>query len=224
MTINNFQHFIDKIKNEEKYNGLKDTEFYYIQIIQRSKDFDKEEYINIYKGKNNTNCCIKSYYVFNSEYLENRMEEMIYLVEYFKARIYIHYTPRDTELIAKLMLQEVPTLFINKHYQAMNHVYDSCCGKTQSYHKERKTWIIDIDNQDYMRVLNISNYIPYSHLRMTEMSTDNHNLVYTDLIQSINQTKNGYHIITKPFDSIMFQQKYPNVEIHKNNPTLLYCP
>ena len=38
------------------------------------------------------------------------------------------------------------------------------------------------------------------------------------------ETKNGYHLITKPFNSKVFGEKYPEIEIHKNNPTILYVP
>ena len=35
-------------------------------------------------------------------------------------------------------------------------------------------------------------------------------------------TKNGYHLITNPFRLDKFKEMYPNIDIHKNNPTLLY--
>jgi len=41
-------------------------------------------------------------------------------------------------------------------------------------------------------------------------------------ILAIIETKNGYHLITKPFNSQTFGEKYPEIEIHRNNPTILY--
>ena len=35
-------------------------------------------------------------------------------------------------------------------------------------------------------------------------------------------TKSGVHLITWPFDLGQFKAKYPNIDVHKNNPTLLY--
>ena len=35
-------------------------------------------------------------------------------------------------------------------------------------------------------------------------------------------TANGVHFITKPFDLQRFKEIYPNTDVHKNNPTLLY--
>ena len=37
-------------------------------------------------------------------------------------------------------------------------------------------------------------------------------------------SKNGYHLITKPFDLQVFSKEFPTVEVHKNNPTNLYIP
>ena len=37
-------------------------------------------------------------------------------------------------------------------------------------------------------------------------------------------TKNGYHIITKPFNLKQFKDKYSDIDVHKNNPTILYIP
>lgn len=35
-------------------------------------------------------------------------------------------------------------------------------------------------------------------------------------------TKSGVHLITHPFDVGTFQKSFPNIDVHKNNPTLLY--
>lgn len=37
-------------------------------------------------------------------------------------------------------------------------------------------------------------------------------------------TKSGYHLITKRFDVLEFKKKYPEIDIQKKNPTLLYLP
>lgn len=36
-------------------------------------------------------------------------------------------------------------------------------------------------------------------------------------------TKNGYHIVTRPFRCDEFFNHFPDVDIHKDNPTILYC-
>ena len=37
-------------------------------------------------------------------------------------------------------------------------------------------------------------------------------------------TLHGVHIITQPFDTRRLKDEYPNLDIHKNNPTVLYVP
>lgn len=37
-------------------------------------------------------------------------------------------------------------------------------------------------------------------------------------------TVNGYHLITKPFNLQKFKEIFPYIDVHKNNPTLLYFP
>jgi hypothetical protein len=37
-------------------------------------------------------------------------------------------------------------------------------------------------------------------------------------------TKNGIHLITNPFNLNAFKFGFPNIDVHKNNPTILYIP
>ena len=43
-------------------------------------------------------------------------------------------------------------------------------------------------------------------------------------VDAIIPTKNGYHLITKRFDVMEFKKQYPDIDIAKKNPTLLYLP
>jgi hypothetical protein len=43
-------------------------------------------------------------------------------------------------------------------------------------------------------------------------------------IEAIIPTKNGYHLITKRFDSELFARRYPDIDVQKKNPTMLYYP
>jgi hypothetical protein len=38
------------------------------------------------------------------------------------------------------------------------------------------------------------------------------------------KTKSGFHIVTQPFNLLKFKQRYPDVDVQKKNPTLLYFP
>jgi hypothetical protein len=43
-------------------------------------------------------------------------------------------------------------------------------------------------------------------------------------VEAVIPTKNGYHLITKRFDVEMFRKSYPQLDIQRKNPTLLYFP
>jgi hypothetical protein len=45
-----------------------------------------------------------------------------------------------------------------------------------------------------------------------------------DKTEAVIRTKNGYHLITKRFDTMEFSKQYPTIDIQKKNPTLLYYP
>jgi hypothetical protein len=74
-----------------------------------------------------------------------------------------------------------------------------------------KRWIVDIDIKDkiaFQRIIDI---------------TDNIRPI-GNKIETIIPTKNGFHFITKKFDVMEFKKHYPDVDIQKKNPTLLYYP
>jgi hypothetical protein len=83
----------------------------------------------------------------------------------------------------------------------------SVCGL---YSEGDKTWVVDIDDtgSDYNEML----------LLIDSLQPEGGKLV------TIVQTKNGLHLITKPFNLQDFRAVYPDIDVHKNNPTVLYIP
>jgi hypothetical protein len=45
-----------------------------------------------------------------------------------------------------------------------------------------------------------------------------------DKVVAIIPTKNGFHFITKRFDVMEFKKQFPEIEIQKKNPTLIFLP
>lgn len=41
-------------------------------------------------------------------------------------------------------------------------------------------------------------------------------------ILDILETKNGFHIITNPFNLKLFKDIFPEIDVHKSSPTILY--
>lgn len=193
--IDNFQQISELLKFDNN------KEFYFIQILQRNKE-------NPQLGSNNR--LIKAYYCFSKEYLSLRKIEMIKLAEIFNARIYIHLNRRDIDRIGFEMMEDLAKRLKDGTTENLYRFVESTCGKHNS--EKDKSWIVDIDN--------------YSNedLNRLECTLSGISPLGVDKIITKIQTKNGVHLITKPFNTNEFSQcGYSEVEIHKNNPTLLYC-
>ena len=87
-------------------------------------------------------------------------------------------------------------------------LFDSVVGQLKTYEKR---WIIDIDTKDFKTLVSVGEFI------------DSLRPVGNKAITTI-PTKNGFHLITERFDVKTFNEKYPDIDIQKKNPTLLYLP
>jgi hypothetical protein len=191
--------------------------FYFVQILQRKKDFPG---VRI-GGSNNNSRLIKTYYITSQEHLYIHQEEMIKLAEVFGARVCINLNPRSFEKAGFQVIQKIANQMQNKDFYGIRKAYDSICG---NYHAEMdKRWLVDIDSLDLMLVDHIEGMINQLHAKIE-------NREYK-IITRI-PTKNGYHLISNPFNLAEFQKQCLNIplrfnegkfDVHKNNPTLLYC-
>jgi hypothetical protein len=96
----------------------------------------------------------------------------------------------------------------NKEFSFIKNCYSRACGVT--HNDKSKKWIIDIDDKN-MDLNPLKLYI--NSLRPEG-----------DKILATIPSKNGYHLISSPFDLSLFKDEYPEIDIHKNNPTNLYIP
>jgi hypothetical protein len=191
---------IDNFKKFKTWLDFSDpTKFYYIQIIQRSKDIDK-------LTKNNR--MVKAYFVYSLEYLEKKEQEMKEIANSTKGRIYIHPGRRDSKVVALEHLEQVATMIKNHQEEFVHKAYTTACGR---HHSKDKLWVIDIDVKDEVFVQDVIYFI--GNLEPVG-----------DKCSHIIPTKSGFHLITTPFNTEKFKKQFSDVEIHKNNPTLLFIP
>jgi hypothetical protein len=205
------------MKNIDNINTIKrllnfenEGDFYMLYVFKRKKDQPEGERDNHQSVRT-----IKTYCVDSVEYLEKRYDEIKQLCEMFKARAYIHVQKQNHKDVSLNMM-----VALAQRIQDGNHkqkgLFDSVVGQLKTHEKR---WIIDIDN----------------------VSTDSfaHEEYYTSMREYINElqeeagkdknmafvkTKSGFHIITQPFNVMKFKEKYPDIDIQKKNPTLLYYP
>ncbi|OQX98621.1 MAG: hypothetical protein B6I24_04880 [Bacteroidetes bacterium 4572_128] len=199
--INNLEQIKEIIVFENK------DAFYHLQIIKRKKEHPE-------LGSNNM--IVKTYYIQNIEYLEMKMPEIIFLCNYHNARAGINLNKRSFEKLAFQMLKKVTDCILNKNYKAVRKSYESVCG--QFSNEKDKKWIIDIDIKD----LDFCKKLESELIKLEP---------FGQKVKSIIETKKGYHLITSPFNVQKYNQMliwqsgiFEKPEIHKNNPTILYCP
>jgi hypothetical protein len=183
-------------------NFDKEGDFYMLYVFKRKKDQTTD------KANHQSVRTIKTYCVNSIEYLEKRYDEIIQLCEMFKARAYIHIQKQNHKDVALEMIPQIVKR-IQSGQINQKHVFDSVVGQLKTYEKR---WIVDIDTKDNKELLEVQQWI--DHCRPHG----------EDKIVMMIPTKNGVHLITKRFDVIEFKKKYPQIDIQKKNPTLLYLP
>jgi hypothetical protein len=87
-------------------------------------------------------------------------------------------------------------------------LFDSVVGQIKT---QEKRWIVDIDVTDFHAVTELSKLINYLKPEGKK-------------IEAVIPTKNGWHLITGKFDVKTFKEMFPDIDIQKKNPTLLYLP
>ena len=190
---------LDKIKDLLSFETSDD--FYFLQILQRKKE-------NPQLGSNSR--VIKNYYISNVDYLEDRYDEIKVLCEQFNARAMIRLNKRSYRKVSFKTMQNIANSMSNGEYSFIKKSYDKAC--VNGHNDKKKTWIIDIDGEFTDNwLLEMIHYIdgcqPEGKKLVTQLPT-----------------KNGIHLITTPFDLSGFKNRYPETDIHKDNPINLYIP
>lgn len=194
------------IDNIELIKGLlnyeKEGDFYMLYVFKRKKDQPEDERDNHQSVRT-----IKTYCIESIEHLDRRYDEIKQLCEMFKARAYIHVQKQNHLDVSLSMMVDLAQRIQNGQHNQKG-LFDSVVGQIKT---QEKRWIVDLDTQDENEVVRMTKVINITRPE-------------GDKIECIVPTKNGYHFITKRFDVLQFKNVYPNVDIQKKNPTLLYLP
>ena len=183
-------------------NFENEGDFYMLYVFKRKKDQPEGERDNHQSVRT-----IKTYCVDSIEYLEKRYDEIKQLCEMFKARAYIHVQKQNHKDVSLEMMMSLAERIKNgQHIQ--KGLFDSVVGQIKT---NEKRWIVDLDTQDEDEVVRMTKVINITRPE-------------GDKVKCIIPTKNGYHFITDRFDVSQFSNVYPDVDIQKKNPTLLFLP
>ena len=180
-----------------------DDIYYHLQILRRGKDHPELPAANR---------VIKSYFICSLESLDYVEDEIKKLCEFFEARAYINLAPKSIKKTTMLQLKYLAQRAYEGDFKKIWKSWNTCAGEIKG---EKSRWVVDIDNTTNSvfdkKTKEVMNYI--HHIEPEDFNRT----------QAAIPTKSGYHLITTPFNLQQFKEKYPDIDVHKNNPTLLYC-
>lgn len=199
--IDNFDTLSDWILLNKTFD---DDTVLFLQIIRRRKENPDARVAQQ---------TVKNFYLKSAEDLLERKDEIVRWCEMHNARAYLRLNVRSRRKIAMQTLALIAQNISHDNYNIKN-CYESVAGQ---YHSDpQKTWIIDLDDDVYP-------------------DTEKHKIAVTifGLIDEVGgnseifwvKTKNGMHLITRPFNVEKFTKLLGFAPpYHKDNPTVLYQP
>jgi len=206
MTVDNFE----QIKSMLVFDS--EDDFYHLQILKRKKenpDLGSNSYV------------VKTYYVSSVEYLESKRAEIINLCQFNNARACINLNRRSFEKMAFNTMKKIADQIMNRDFKSVRKAYESACGAHSN--ESDKKWLLDIDWADFL--MDGDGLEEQRNKLVNDVTTRVQHFIREtgkdDTIWTV-QTRNGVHLITRPFDPRLFAQEWPQIVIQKNNPTILY--
>ncbi len=202
MAINNFSAIGNLISFPDE------NAFYLLQILKRRKDNPELERDMVH---------IADYYIYSMDQFYKMEKTVVDLCNMENARAYFRINRRDSKKLAMKVLKRTVDYIESENYRAIKSVYASCAG--EYHHDPDKKWIIDVDWKDIPGDYDRDEFVNKLVAKIQELvyETGRDDTVY------FIPTKNGEHIICRPFNLQKFRDYYL-MDVHKDNPTILYCP
>ena len=183
-----------------------DDIYYHLQILRRGKDHPELPAANR---------MIRAYFICSLEGLDYVEEEVKKLCEFFKARAYINLAPKSIKKTSMLQIKYLAQRVYEGDFKKIWKSWNTCAGEIKG---EEPRWVVDVDDTstDFIGLIDMS-IATYEPVKYDEQGR------YCSKVIATIPTKSGYHLITTPFNLQQFKKEYPDIDVHKNNPTLLYC-
>ena len=189
-------------------NFPNDDIYYHLQILRRGKDHPELPAANR---------VIKAYFICSLESLDYIEDEVKKLCKFFEARAYINLAPKSIKKTTMLQIKYLAQRAYEGDFKKIWKSWNTCAGEIKG---EEPRLVVDVDNCDFRKGLDeIEDFIDYK----CDPKIDPINVGFDTKIIADIPTKSGYHLITTSFNLQQFKEKYPDIDVHKNNPTLLYC-
>jgi hypothetical protein len=184
-------------------------DFYFVQVLKRRKDNPDMEKDMI---------VIDNFYISSFEAYDRTVLQIIKLCDHENARGYFRLNKRNYKALAPHMVKRAVEIAFGNDCHSLKNVFDSVAGEHHS--DPDKKWIVDVDWNDLLNLVDENGM--YSYLQEDIVRWQR--LAEREPLMVKIPTKNGVHIITRPFNLQLFKTKYPDVTVHKDANTILYTP
>jgi hypothetical protein len=202
--VDNFDLFSDVLLFKEDLRPeLANDVFYMVQIMTRTKDTGE-------KPKH-----IHSLFVESREYLMSHKDMIVKLCETFNARAYINVNPSSYKKCVLESFSVLSTMVENEKYRGILSLPETMAGAyTNPIGKAHKKWVVDLD--DIRTEEELEPFIRFILNEYHESKRDTSGEVV------VVPTVSGSHLLVTPFDKRRFKERWPNIQIHENSPSILY--
>ena len=181
--------------------------FYFVQIWKRRKENPEMD-----KGV----VVIDSFYINSLDSFDKKIPMIKNLCEEHNARAYINLN----ELSHEKVTYEAISILVNGLKRGNTRewmgVANSACGQVNA--SKEKLWLIDLDGSDVDKADEIEKYVN-SCEPLVDKNTGQE--IGNKVVLRV-PSKNGMHMMVRTFNKEKFNTVFPNIDIHKNNPTILY--
>jgi hypothetical protein len=178
--------------------------FYFVQILKRKKENPEMKTYSL---------PVESFYIFSNEQFERVMPHIIEKCEQNRARAYIKMNTLDANSVGLEAISVLTQELRQGNWKSLSKAFNSACGICGKQDGTEKLYLVDIDEQDYSKVVEVEEYINSLN------PVDNR---YK--IKMVVPTKNGWHLLSTGFDMQSFKNTYNNIDVHKDGIVLLYYP
>lgn len=198
--IDNFDHIIRILETKT----ITEDNFFFLQLLKRKKENPE---------MTSNNVTVDVFYINNAEGLLKLKDRIVKRCVDENARAYINLNMRSKRKVALTTMKLIAECIANDNYNVAN-IYTSAAGS--SHNDPDRTWVVDIDMDETITEA----YVYDLTMKIAELIEETGKQPRIDRIR----TKNGFHLITQPFNVMEFKKTYPLIDVHKNNPTILYIP
>lgn len=186
--------------------------FYVVQLIQRQKDNPNRLYANK-NLRNNSNRTLQQFQIYSLDDFDLKAPMIVEMAKLYQARVYIELNLKDSKDVFASLMKNMSERFATGNYRHLHRLYNEAVGETHAMSGMRKTWLVDIDTKDRNFIIELKNYC--STLRGG--GAENKCEIFAEV-----PTKNGIHLITSSFELDKFREKYPDIDVWKRNPTIMW--